>query len=200
LAHVLIDNHPRYLAALAPLLDSWGVTYAVLPTGEAAGAPPTVDDCDAVIRFRDGERRDEQSAATGPLPETANSACSSPPARCLVVAADPASGGGFRLTEAGAQPETALREALFACRDASVALRCDSADNHRGPHLRERLSHELRTPLTAIKTALEILAGDTCLDDDSQRMVDIALRNVDRLEDSVAWGEELLAAGLPDAD
>ncbi len=56
------------------------------------------------------------------------------------------------------------------------------------PAFRDFLNHELRTPLTAAGTALQTLAlqleraGGPSLD-----LVDIALRNVRRLEQTVEW-------------
>jgi two-component system phosphate regulon sensor histidine kinase PhoR len=44
------------------------------------------------------------------------------------------------------------------------------------------VSHELRTPLTSIKNAVSIIEMSDVIDNELQRFLDIALRNIDRLE------------------
>ena len=64
----------------------------------------------------------------------------------------------------------------------------------------EFLGHELRSPLTAAKTALEVLQGDLggllANEDSAQdgrlKMLDIALRNIQRLHRTVDWSQDLL--------
>lgn len=52
------------------------------------------------------------------------------------------------------------------------------------------VSHELRTPLTAIKNAVSIIEMSGIVDDKLNRFIDIAMRNIDRLEKLV---NEILA-------
>lgn len=77
------------------------------------------------------------------------------------------------------------------------------------------LGHELRSPLTAVKTALEVLQDELSAaaqpaDDasdgsrasaDRLRMVELALRNVHRLDRTMDWSQDLLALahGAPQA-
>jgi two-component system, OmpR family, phosphate regulon sensor histidine kinase PhoR len=44
------------------------------------------------------------------------------------------------------------------------------------------VSHELRTPLTSIKNAVSIIVISNVIDNELQKFLDIALRNIDRLE------------------
>jgi PAS domain S-box-containing protein len=50
------------------------------------------------------------------------------------------------------------------------------------------ISHELRTPLTSVQGYLEMIAGEDfgALGDEQKRMIDIAVRNTQRLEEFVA--------------
>ncbi len=59
------------------------------------------------------------------------------------------------------------------------------------------IGHELLTPLAAIKAALEIMAEDPGDPDSQLKMTTLALRNVDRLSEAVAWNQNLLAESQP---
>ncbi|MEZ4387348.1 MAG: hypothetical protein R3D98_07160 [Candidatus Krumholzibacteriia bacterium] len=98
-----------------------------------------------------------------------------------------------RVADPGPQGEN-LALVLRPCLDATVTLGCD------GPSFRDFLNHELRTPLTAAGMALQTLAlhleqaGGPSLD-----LVDTALRNIRRLEQTVEWATDYVA-DEPDAD
>ncbi len=83
---------------------------------------------------------------------------------------------------------------LRPCLDAAATLGCDGAG------FRDFLNHEMRTPLTAAGMALQTLAlqleqaGGPSLD-----LVDTALRNIKRLEQTVEWATDYVA-DEPDAD
>jgi len=65
---------------------------------------------------------------------------------------------------------------------------------------REFVGHELRSPLTAIHTALAALAEDLGAGEgmrDAVRMLEIALRNTRRLEDTVNWHLQVLEQNDP---
>jgi len=89
-----------------------------------------------------------------------------------------------RVTDPGPGGEC-LAEALRPCLDSTPAAGCGN------PGFRDFLNHELRTPLTAAGMALQTLAlhlesaGGPSLD-----LVDTALRNIRRLEQTVEWATD----------
>ena len=137
------------------------------------------------------------------------------PAPVLVVGEpDPAVAAGISLPDYGHEGFR-LRGALDACLALAGPEGRPVADGRVGADILDILGHELRTPLTAIKTALEILAADLAVDltadlgadrsaapldgraerpqdDNRVRMVQIALRNVQRLDRTVDWGQTML--------
>jgi hypothetical protein len=96
-----------------------------------------------------------------------------------------------RVTDPGPSGEN-LAVVLRPCLDASPAVGCG------GPGFRDFLNHELRTPLTAAGMALQTLAlhlesaGGPSLD-----LVDTALRNIQRLEQTVEWATDYVAEEEP---
>ena len=205
MSHVLLGGDERQVADLRFLLSKWGLTVGSLAFVDAG---PTIFDCDAVVIS--GDARVLRDAGLGTLPDGSGGAVG--PAAPLIFI----NGGGApldslpedwlvlgHLADGGGNLQAALQSAFAAAR----ALRGEPADKvgPDGSSIADTylhfLGHELRSPLTAIKTALEVLEGELGgLDGDGSRpgpglrMLNIALRNVRRLHQTVEWSQELLAA------
>lgn len=168
-------------------LAAWGWTYAAAADARQANA--------------DGPRPDAVLAADP-------RACAGASAPLVIVSArDPRLTGAVWLQDYGRQGQR-LKGALQACLamgaaqapaaddlDAAAALQVDLLDY---------LGHELRTPLAAIRTALEILADDLGRSpalpaagepDARAKMIELALRNVQRLDRTVDWGQMMIRSG-----
>jgi len=194
------------VAALRFLLSKWGVTVGQLAF---ANDYPTVQDCDTVIL--QGQSADYRDTCLGTLPDGAGDAAgpAAPlifinsdqlsletlPAAWLVLAQVDDDGANLRLA---LQSSFATARTLRGDPGGLVGVPVHGASDT----YRHFLGHELRSPLTAIKTSLEVLAGDLGgLDSTGERvepglkMLAIALRNVRRLHKTVEWSQELLAAG-----
>ena len=206
MSHVLLGGDEQQVTELRFLLLKWGVTVGQLPFADDV---PTVLDCDAVVlRGKFDEYRD---ACLGAVPDGSGGAAG-PAAPLIFINSD-----GVPLAELppqwlvlgdqdqhGAELRLALRSSLNQARDLrgeAAGLGVDSQHQESDSYL-HFLGHELRSPLTAIKTSLEVLEGELGgLDrNDSPhraelKMVDIALRNVRRLHQTVEWSQDLLAAG-----
>ncbi len=205
MSHVLLGGDEQQVTELRFLLAKWGVTVGQLPFVDDV---PTVLDCDAVIlqgnfeEFRDaclGTVPDGSRGAAAPAAplifiNSADLSLTELPAQWLVLAGTDRHGAELRL---------ALRSSLNR---ASELRREVVGEGVAGGHQESDsylhfLGHELRSPLTAIKTSLEVLEGEMggmgaegVAADPKLKMVDIALRNVRRLHQTVEWSQDLLAA------
>jgi hypothetical protein len=87
-----------------------------------------------------------------------------------------------------------LRQALETCLARSEQLRRKSEELNGYQDYLQFLSHELKTPLTAAQTALQLLLGEADDVSDARRreFLDIALRNLRRLGNTITWSEDYL--------
>jgi len=205
LSHVQLGGDEQQVSELRFLLAKWGVTVGQL---SPADTRPTVLDCDAVIL--QGKFDPDRDARLGTLPDGSGDAadmvaplifinCDGRPRHTLP---------GDWLVLQGVEPDgsnlrRALQSAVMAARARRTILSgpapdCDQREADTYLHF---LGHELRSPLTAIKTSLEVLAGESgelepeaAGDQASLKMLTIALRNVRRLQQTVDWSQDLLAA------
>jgi len=214
-AHILIGGDFEAGASVRSLLQQWGMTCGRWAGPEAEPGYPTIDECDAVILVH------PTAAVPSPDPDRESG---TPLAPMVLLGIHP---GRVLLARDAWQvvPETGpdgaeLKAALTACLERTYRLRGDSArprwDEDKQGYL-HFLGHELRSPLTAAKTALEVLQGelggmspgghnpgpdleDEGLRDSRLKMLDIALRNIQRLHRTVDWSQDLLEleAALPE--
>lgn len=201
MTHVLFDGDIRQHPDLRSLLRQWGVTVDCLTDSRRGRGLATVEDCDAVISMesRMSSEQDEFCA----MPDGAGTegvAASAAPLLLIGLA-------GHNRTPWVSIPDsgpggTLLKTALDSCRERARILRGDPAARNDRSQYRDFLGHELRSPLTSIKTALSVLDSEEPNDPGSARMVRIALRNLERLEQTVEWSQELhnLAESPPIAE
>ncbi len=203
LSHVLIGGEEQQVVELRFLLAKWGVTVGRLEFGDAV---PTVLDCDAVIL--QGNFVAHGAACLGTLPDGPGGAAG--PAAPLIfinsegLALDSLSADWLVLDKVdpdGGNLWLAVQSSAASARSMRgdpVSPTNDKHD-HNDPYL-HFLGHELRSPLTAIKTSLEVLEGElggmeaSPRSGSSLKMLNIALRNVRRLHQTVEWSQDLLAA------
>ena len=206
-AHILIGGDFEAGASVRSLLQQWGMTCGRWTGPEADPGYPTIDECDAVILVH--------PTAAVPFPDQGRES-GTPPAPMVLLGIHP---GRVLLARDAWQvvPETGpdgaeLKAALTACLERTCRLRGDAArprwDEDKQGYL-HFLGHELRSPLTAAKTALEVLQGELGgmspgdhdpgpdmenegLRDSRLKMLDIALRNIQRLHRTVDWSQDLL--------
>ncbi len=95
--------------------------------------------------------------------------------------------------------ETELAAALESCCRLSAYLQHEAVDLADLNDYLQFLNHELRTPLTAAETALRSLSSPTAPPDDAaqRELIDIAMRNLRRLNRTAAWCEDYLAGRTP---
>ncbi|HOX25808.1 MAG TPA: hypothetical protein PLL30_10435 [Candidatus Krumholzibacteria bacterium] len=170
----LIGGDERQGARLAGWLDLWGFQTARLDPCDHPACVPA-DRARAVLYACGPD--------APPLPQAPRASVAVAP--LVVVGTSPADDLGpspwLRLPDPG--PEgAALAAALRPCLDAATAAGNGTVG------FRDFLNHELRTPLTAAGTALQTLALQMeRAGGQSLELVDIALRNLRRLEQAVDW-------------
>jgi hypothetical protein len=179
MTQVLVGGDPRECARIRGWLEAWGLSATPLAAGEHPAGVPRERAC-AVLHA---------GALRGPSPRPAVPASLAAPLILVGEVDDDALAplAWERVARPGADGD-ALAAVLRPCLDAAVARGC------RGPDFRDFLNHELRTPLTAAGMALQTLAlqlehaGGPSLD-----LVDTALRNIRRLEQTVEWATDYVA-------
>jgi signal transduction histidine kinase len=197
----------RAEASLTQLLRQWGHTYAER-VFSAREAWPTLEECDAVILGP------PLSADSHGWPDPAGQEKAAP----LVLLGDhPGSilltRGAWRTVNSAGPDGVDLKFALAASLDEAARRRGCAPEQNAPDGFLDFLGHELRSPLTAVKTALEVLQGELgglgeepdaplagapgssgC----GRDMLDIALRNIKRLHQTVDWSQDLMSleAGL----
>ena len=199
MAHVLLGGDLHGLETVRTHLLRWGMTVG---SWSVEDGWPSLQECDALIVVA--------PSAAGSRPQqdvSSRRPAAAPPAPLLLLGEFP---GSLLLTREAqrvvskAGPEGAqLRAALDSClRENESRRQASSApvgeDVTQG--YLHFLGHELRSPLTAVKTALEVLQGELGgldaaeqEDGDSRlKMLDIALRNIQRLNRTVDWSQDLL--------
>jgi hypothetical protein len=192
---------------LTQLLRQWGHTYAER-VFSSRDAWPTLEECDAVILGP------QLSADIHGWPDPAGQDMAAP----LVLLGDhPGSilltRGAWRTVKNSGPEGVDLKFALVASLDEAARRRGRAPEQNAPDGFLDFLGHELRSPLTAVKTALEVLQGELGgLGDGTNAslagissasgcggdMLDIALRNIKRLHQTVDWSQDLmgLEAGL----
>ncbi len=181
MARILIGGDRSNRHQIEGWLDTWGLRSAPLSSGLHPATVPA-GDASAVIYACGPE--------APPVPDESPTAAAVAP---LLLVGDAT---GARLGDCAwthvddPGPDGGrLAAALRPCLEAAMG------DDQTGAGFRDFLNHELRTPLTAAGTALQTLAlqleraGGQSLD-----LVDIALRNVRRLEQTVDWACDYLAS------
>lgn len=206
--HVLIGGDDKGRARLRSLFTQWGLTVGDLAPARLVAGIPTVSECDAVVVVGlDAELRE---ACLGVQPDGVGAAASTA-APLLIVGPDRQFAGPWIHVSVIDPDGGQLRRALAAALDRARELRCGvpvglTLDE---VEIRYELGHELRSPLTAIKMALEALDDGRFRDSDphpggdtSEKMLEIALRNVQRLHRAVEWSHDVLTAAdaVPDRD
>lgn len=209
LSHVLVGGDEQQMSELRSLLAKWGMTVGALNFGDSC---PTILACDAVILRGECDRY--RDADPGPLPDGPGGAAG-PAAPLIFINGDgvprddlPAAwivlnhidpdGDNLLLALQMAQARADAWRGQIVVQPEQTRVATDVRDGDSYGHF---LGHELRSPLTAIKTALETLAAET-QDPDLERRLDavdgklvaIALRNVQRLQQTVDWSQDLLVA------
>jgi len=202
-SHVLIYGQTPNVTQLKARLKGWGMSTGELIPGTDCPGRVSVDDCDAVIL-------DLGHNAHPPwLHEFVTDSELAAPILILTNNEVPTLRfGGHWVELAGEEMVDArLLLELQGAIAHSRQKRGLGADAPGGSYL-HFLGHELRSPLTAAKTALEALQGelssrpdaseelqeaDVATVETSLKMADIALRNIERLHQTVEWSQDLLA-------
>ena len=193
LAHVILYGDIRRYPALRSLLWQWGVTVGRWPEeGRTTGAP-TVEDCDAFVILADPSHPAGTESAAMPDGAEAEGVAAPEAAPLLVIGEGPVPGTPWVTIPEPGPLGCRLKAALQSCQDRSRLLRGDTGSRHDLDQFRDFLGHELRSPLTAIKTALAILATEGQANPAAARMMVIARRNLNRLQQTVEWSQELMA-------
>lgn len=194
LTHVLFNGDIQRHPALRSLLWQWGVTVGRLPHNDGTAVRATVEDCDTVLlliqdpgheEFDFGampDGADAEGAAAAAAPLLAIGPESRTKAENPWVTIPEVGPGGSRL-------KAALQSCLIRARD----LRGQSASRYDDNQFRDFVGHELRSPLTAVKTALTALGVEKTPGPGSVRMLELAMRNLKRLADTVEWSQELVS-------
>ena len=212
MAHVLIDGESRILADVHEVLRRWGHTVGRLSADARARGRASEAECDAVLFLCDQdpdgtEILGSHLKAVAPV-EVQNPGAEEPMAPLLVI------GQGHLAETMGRQahqliPEIGpggshLKKALDICLEGEPRIGSAGRDRCDRDQQLHFLGHELRSPLTAIKTALEVVQGDLwgligepemeipAGDHSLLRMLEIALRNVRRMNHTVEWSQDLL--------
>ncbi len=193
MAHILLGMNLFDDRHLGDQLRSWGVTTGGWTCTGDQVCLPGIWECDALLINPVEARqlpRQEPRAGRGPCAPILvwDGILVSAPDRAPRSAVVPISAGG------------GLFASLQVCVTHAEGLRDVKGDVpilETNPH--HVVGHELLTPLTAIKTALEVLAGDLgdlepggSDADPRLRMAKLALRNVNRLRDAFDWSQGLL--------
>lgn len=193
MAHVLFDGDIRRHPALRSLFWQWGVTVGCLPASVRAQGQATVEDCDAVVHLSSGI--DPTGFVPGAMPDGAEKegVAAAAAAPLLVIGAGPVAATSWITIPDPGPGGSRLKVALQSCQERARMLRGEPDSRHDLDQFRNFLGHELRSPLTAIKTALTVLEAEGGDEPGSARMIDIALRNLIRLVETVEWSQELMS-------
>lgn len=192
---VLLTGHSPLIDDIRDCLRRWGADVCEV-TQLAAEAPP--DDCDLVVVAcgGDGERTwcpGTVALAWQEVPIILvggdDDAC-----HCRRVCQ-------HRLLELG-EDGVLLQSALDAAMVQAAGLRREARARRGFRDYAQFLRHELRTPVTAAQAALQVLEDALEEADDARQVscVRIALRNLERLREAVAWSEDYLAARTVSAE
>jgi hypothetical protein len=181
------------------------VTVGQLPFADDV---PTVLDCDAVIL--QGNCPEYKAACLGAVPDGSRGAAG--PAAPLIfinregvpAAALPSQWHVFvSISDLGHELRGALEFSFARARELRTGSTAGDVaqKSAQSASYRHFLSHELRSPLTVIKTSLEVLEGALGGLDEPEdglaaelKVLEIALRNVRRLHQTVEWSQDLAAS------
>ncbi|MDX2473767.1 MAG: histidine kinase dimerization/phospho-acceptor domain-containing protein [Candidatus Krumholzibacteria bacterium] len=205
MSHVLLGGDEQQLTELRCLLAKWGVTVGQLPFADDV---PTVLDCDAVIL--QGNCAEYKAACLGAVPDGSRGAAG-PAAPLIFINRDKVSAAALpsqwhifaSITDLGHELRRALEFSFSRARELRTGSTAGGvARTHaKSESYRHFLSHELRSPLTAIKTSLEVLKGALGDLDETEngpaaelKVLEIALRNVRRMHQTVEWSQDLAAS------
>jgi hypothetical protein len=190
MSHVLLCGSAPLLNEVHAHLSRWGMTVERLLEAPGGPGPALLSSCDALVVACD----DCESMSWCPN-QLAKSESSAP---MLLVGGGP----GRRTCRQNCwvnieriSPEGRnLRQALETCLARSEQLRRKSEELNGYQDYLQFLSHELKTPLTAAQTALQLLLGEADDVSDARRreFLDIALRNLRRLGNTITWSEDYL--------
>jgi len=181
MTQILIGGDTCNARQLGRWLETWGLNGQPLDPAQHPAEVPTSRA--AAVLYACGPEApnlpqiDASSSPSAPLLLVGATTDSHLAAMALMRVADPGPGG------------EALATALRTC--------LDSGECHAGSDtaFRDFLNHELRTPLTAAGTALQTLAMQMqrAGGQQSRELLDIALRNIRRLEQTVDWACDFVA-------
>jgi hypothetical protein len=186
---ILLTGHSALLPEIDDCLRRWGAE--VLPWQDVQAAAPLAE-YDVIVVACGGE------AARTWCPGTLNLPWEEVPV-ILVGGEDDVCQchrvGQVRLQELG-EGGALLRSALEEALPRAASLRCEVEALHGFRDYVQFLRHELRTPVTAARAALQALSRSLAETGDARQIscVEIALRNLERLREAVAWSEDYLSS------
>ncbi len=187
MTHVLLDRELDSGQDIRRRLGRWGMTIGEYDSRHPDFKWPTILECDLVIMGA-GSVSEEPSTGPESLAPVILLGVSEP----LLLARD----AWQALPDL--KPATRhLRLAVQTCLEQSALLRHGPVAGQDREDFLSFIGHEMRSPLTAAKTALEVLRGDLgqlANQDSHLKMLEIALRNVRRLHNTVEWSQELMAS------
>ena len=192
---MLLDKNLNSGKDILHRLGQWGMTVGEIDPTQPNFQWPTILECDFVMI--DSAVADsiicEQSAAKS---ESLAPLILLGVSGSLLLARD-----AWQVLPQTNPDSTKLRLAIQACLEQVSLMRHGPSAGQDREDFLSFLGHEMRSPLTAAKTALEVLQGDLgginsqeTSPDPNLKMLDIALRNVRRLHQTVEWSQELLAS------
>jgi signal transduction histidine kinase len=182
---ILVGGEQTIAPQLVSWLAAWGLRPGPLPPDAHPAEVPAERACAVVYAC---------GPTPAPLPRRSPAAAAVAP--LLLIGTTPPEdlrdAAWIRVADPGPEGST-LAGALRPLLATTAARVIGSTD------FRDLLSHELRTPLTAAGTALQTLAKQLERSGGpSLEMVDIALRNLRRLERTVDWACDYLTDGSAD--
>jgi signal transduction histidine kinase len=180
---ILIGGDQAQVTRLTGWLTAWGLRTDSLPSGEHPALVPATRA--AAVIYASGP------VDTAQLPPLMPAAVAVAPLLLIGQAPtmDLAAAAWMRVADPG--PDGAALAAVLR-----PLLETAQTEGGGNQDFRDLVNHELRTPLTAAGTALQTLARQLeRAGGPSLEMVDIALRNIRRLERTVDWACDYLTEG-----
>ncbi len=190
MTRVLLNGSSQLTDEIQGYLDRWGMQVCRLPGVPLDFSFTLLRRCDVVIVC--GEECDELCPEGEIVPPD------TPP---ILFVGQPSRRGddpllGFNTIAGPGQDGCLLEEALATCLAYSQQVRRERAERHGFHQYAQFLNHELRTPITAVGTALQILVEELAQRGEERLLgfANIGLRNVQRLQRTMAWSEGYLAS------
>ncbi len=193
MTHVLLDTGLEFKGDIRARLARWGFTVGEATLGDSLSQWPSIQECDLVVMAGDSvglSWGDNPAVDVDQWAPVILLGVSGP----LLLVRD----AWQVLSEANPSSNT-LRPAVQTCLDQVSLMRQTPQNQREREDFLSFLGHEMRSPLTAAKTALEVLQGDLGgLEEESGepdprlKMLEIALRSIRRLHNTVEWSHDLM--------